>query len=67
MADEDKKKSGSSAKREWGDAGLPIGSPNDPAIGEAPDQTSGPGGSGLRKSEKTDTGHENRDHGTGKD
>lgn len=34
--------------REWADAGLPIGSPNDPAIGEAHDQTTGPGGSGLR-------------------
>lgn len=36
------------AEREWGDAGLPIGSPNDPAIGEAHDQTTGPGGFGLR-------------------
>jgi len=35
-------------QREWGDAGLPIGSPNDPAIGEAPNQTTGPGGFGLR-------------------
>jgi hypothetical protein len=34
--------------REWADEGLPIGSPNDPALGEAPNQTTGPGGSGLR-------------------
>ena len=34
--------------REWADAGLPIGSPNDPALGEAHDQTTGPGGNGLR-------------------
>lgn len=35
-------------EREWADAGLPIGSPNDPALGEAHDQTTGPGGHGLR-------------------
>jgi hypothetical protein len=35
-------------EREWGDAGLPVGSPNDPAIGEALNQTAGPGGFGLR-------------------
>jgi len=34
--------------REWADPGLPIGSPNDPAIGEARDQTTGQGGEGLK-------------------
>jgi hypothetical protein len=32
-------------------AGKPIGSPNDPLIGVAPDQTTGPGGKGLKKRE----------------
>jgi hypothetical protein len=35
-------------ERDWADAGQPIGSPNDPAIGEAHNQTTGPGGTGLR-------------------
>ena len=42
------KRSDPDPDREWADAGLPIGSPNDPAIGEAHDQTTGPGGRGLR-------------------
>lgn len=29
--------------------GKPIGSPNDPLIGVARDQTTGPGGKGLKK------------------
>jgi hypothetical protein len=29
--------------------GKPIGSPNDPLIGIARDQTTGPGGNGLKK------------------
>lgn len=36
-----------STERDWADAGLGIGSPNDPAIGEAYNQTTGPGGKGL--------------------
>ena len=35
-------------ERDWADEGQAIGSPNDPAIGDAPNQTTGPGGSGLR-------------------
>ncbi len=33
-------------------AGKPIGSPNDPLIGIAKDQTTGPGGKGLKKPER---------------
>lgn len=39
-------------ERDWANEGLDIGSPNDPAIGEAYDQTTGPGGKGLMKSPK---------------
>ncbi len=36
-------------EQDWADEGRPIGSPNDPDIGKARDQTTGPGGQGLRK------------------
>jgi len=39
-------------QRDWADEGLPIGSPNDPAIGEAYNQTAGPGGKGLTAPKK---------------
>jgi hypothetical protein len=35
-------------ERDWADAGQPMGSPNDPDIGKAHNQTTGPGGKGLR-------------------
>jgi hypothetical protein len=41
-----------STERDWASDGLAIGSPNDPAIGEAYDQTTGPGGKGLMKRPK---------------
>ncbi len=46
-------------EREWADAGLPIGSPNDPAIGEADNQTTGPGGTGLRAPSQRQKGDAN--------
>jgi hypothetical protein len=39
-------------ERDWADAGQAIGSPNDPAIGETHNQTTGPGGNGLRAAAK---------------
>lgn len=45
-------------EREWADAGLPIGSPNDPALGQALDQTTGPGGRGLRAAPRENISHE---------
>lgn len=45
------------------DPGKPIGSPNDPLIGIAPDQTTGPGGKGLRKREQQSPEEENSPSG----
>ena len=42
-----------------GDAGKPIGSPNDPLVGIAPNQTTGPGGKGLFKRPKQSSEEEN--------
>lgn len=44
---------------DWADPGLPVGSPNDPAIGEAHNQITGPGGDGLRQ--RRDDRHEASD------
>jgi hypothetical protein len=41
-----------STEVDWADDGLAIGSPNDPAIGEAYNQTTGPGGKGLTAPKK---------------
>lgn len=45
------------------DAGKPIGSPNDPLLGIAPDQTTGPGGNGLKKRDKQSAEEENSPSG----
>jgi hypothetical protein len=52
-------------ERDWATDGLAIGSPNDPAIGEAYNQTTGPGGKGLMKPPKDEDApeqHTVRDH-----
>jgi hypothetical protein len=44
-------------------AGKPIGSPNDPLIGIAPGQATGPGGKGLKKRPQQSPEEENSDSG----
>jgi hypothetical protein len=46
-----------------GDAGKPIGSPNDSLIGIAPNQTTGPGGKGLFKRRQQSSAEENSTSG----
>jgi len=46
-----------------GDAGKPIGSPNNPLTGIAPNQTTGPGGKGLFKRRVQDPDEENSTSG----
>ncbi len=43
--------------------GKPIGSPNDPLIGIAPDQDTGPGGKGLKKRPQQSPEEENSPRG----
>lgn len=45
------------------DAGRPIGSPNDPTIGKARDQNTGPGGKGLVKRQPQAPKEENSERG----
>jgi hypothetical protein len=50
-------------RSKYDDAGKPIGSPNDPLVGIARDQTTGPGGKGLKKREKQSPEEENSSAG----
>jgi hypothetical protein len=54
------------AKDKNGEPGRPIGSPNDPLIGIAPNQTTGPGGKGLFKRPAQSTDEENSTSGVGR-
>jgi len=42
--------------------GKPIGSPNDPLVGIAKDQTTGPGGNGLKKPPQELRDEKKQDH-----